>query len=250
MAEDGKKGQGLKTEIIEVDPNEIELLEVNARYMEPEMYKRLVENVRADGCLTSVPLCYRTPEGKLRCVSGNHRTQAACDAGFKKIHAQVITTPISNDEFIAKQLSHNALAGKDNEEILRVLWHKMENPDMKAYSGLDKSMIEKLEIPTVPPIDARLDFEQVTVLFVGKEKSYVQQVAKEVLKRGILSKTTWVETHEAYDQVAETIKGVCDHEGIHNFATAIMIMAEYAQKYMETLDNAGEVTPVTRSTPS
>ena len=82
------------------------------------------------------------------------------------------------------------------------------------------------------------------MLFVGKEKDYVEDVAKECLKRGIMSKTTWVETHEAYDQVAETIKQVCDREGIHNFATAIMIMAEYAQKHMETMEttDAGEVT--------
>ena len=86
MAKDGEKGQGLKTEFMDIDPRQIELLEVNAQYMEPEQYQRLVGNVRQDGCLMSVPLLYRTPEGTYRCVSGNHRTQAAIDAGLKEIH--------------------------------------------------------------------------------------------------------------------------------------------------------------------
>ena len=162
---------------------------------------------------------------------------------------QVITSVISNDEFIAKQLSHNALVGRDNADILKILWDKMSDPDMKAYSGLDKAQIEKLDIPNVPPIDARLDFEQVTVLFVGDERSYVERVAKEIMKRGILSKTTWVETIGAYEQVAATIEKICDREGIHNFATSIFMMAQYAEEHMKTID-AGEVTQVTCSTAS
>jgi hypothetical protein len=210
------------------------------------MYRRLVANIRRDGCLTSVPLCYQTPEGVLKCISGNHRTKASIEAGLSEITVQVVTTPLTQDQLIALQLSHNSLVGKDNEEILKVLWRQMHDPDMKAYSGLDKAMIEKLELPSVPPIDMGLEFEQVTLLFVGSEKEYVRKVAIELQKRGILSRENWLETIDAYDRVAGTIREVCDREGIHNFATAIVLMAEYAGKYLENLD-AGEVTPVTCS---
>jgi len=48
---------------------------------------------------------------------------------------------------------------------------------------------------------------------------------------------------------------IWEREGIHNFATAFVAMAEYAKKYMDLLDaqqraeedSAGEVTPVTCS---
>jgi len=239
VAEDGAQRSRLETELIQVDPREVRLLEVNARYMDPQTYQRLVENVRHDGCLTSVPLCYRTEGGELRCISGNHRTKAAVDAGLEQIAVMVIKTPISNDEFIAKQLSHNALAGKDNEEILALLWREMEDPEMKLYSGLDKAMVEGFEPPKVPPLDAGLDFEQVTLFFVGEESQYVQKVAQEVLRRGILAKEVWVESIGAYDKVVETMKAICDQEGIHNFATAIGLMAQYAEKYMASLETVG-----------
>jgi len=47
MAKAGKSV--IKTEIIEVDPKDIQLLKVNARYMPPERYKRLVDNIKKDG---------------------------------------------------------------------------------------------------------------------------------------------------------------------------------------------------------
>jgi len=241
--------EGLETEIITVDPRQIELLEINARFMSAEMYHRLVENIRYDGCLTSVPLCYRTPEGKLRCISGNHRTKAAIDAELAEISIQVITTPISNDEFIAKQLSHNAINGKDNEEILRMLWYEMQDPDMKEYSGLDKELIEKIELPQVMPVDVSLDYEQVTLLFLGTEKGYIRQVAEEIVAEQAEGQEVWLESRGAYDEVAAVIQTICERQKIQNYTTAFLRMAEYAKAYLDEQD-AGEVTPVTRSTTS
>jgi len=246
MAETGEDQAGLKTELRTVDPGEVELLEVNARFMSPETYQRLVKNIQRDGQLTSVPLCYQTPKGKLRCIWGNHRTKAAVDAGLTEITVQVVTTPISNDRFIAMQLSHNALAGEDNQEILGLLWHKMHDADMKAYSGLDKAAIQPLDQPTIPPIDARLDFEQVTVLFVGTEKEEVAKVAKEARQRGILNGEVWVEQIGSYEEVSRALGAVCEAEGVHNFATALLCMARYAEQFMGS-QVAGEVTPETRS---
>lgn len=45
----------LKPRLVRRDPRLLTRLPVNARYMTKEEYDRLVENVRADGCLTSVP---------------------------------------------------------------------------------------------------------------------------------------------------------------------------------------------------
>ena len=248
MAKDGIKGN-LDVEIRKVKPKEIELLKVNARYMKSDTFTRLVENIKKDGCLTSVPLCYQTTKGKLKCISGNHRIKACVEAGIESILVQVILNPISDDEFIAKQLSHNALVGLDNEDILRLLWEKMISADAKLYSGLDKETIEKLEMPKIPPVDISLDYEQVTLLFVAEEKKQVEKVLAEIRRRSIISKENWVESIKNYDEIAEAIQNICDREKIHNYATAVLLMAKYAGEYLDLID-AGEVTQATRSTSS
>ena len=52
-----------------VDPGELKLLDKNARYMKAEQFQSLVENVRKDGNLSSLPLCYREEGGKLLVLS-------------------------------------------------------------------------------------------------------------------------------------------------------------------------------------
>ena len=246
MAEAGSQSK-LRTEFRTVDPKAIELLKLNARYMASDKFNRLVENIKQDGCLTSVPLCYQSEAGAaLKCISGNHRVKASIEAELTEITVQVVLTPITSDEFIAKQLSHNALVGLDNKDILRVLWDQILSADAKLYSGLDKDAIEKLEMPKIPPVDMTLDYEQVTVLFVGREKEYVLKVLAEVRRRSILSKENWIETIEAYSQVADAMQQLCTRETIHNYATALLLMAQYAQEYLKLLD-AGEVTQATRS---
>ena len=49
-----------------VTPGELKLLEKNARYMKAEQFQSLVENIKKDGNLSSLPLCYREKDGKLR----------------------------------------------------------------------------------------------------------------------------------------------------------------------------------------
>lgn len=226
-----KNRKEIKTKIIEVDPKKIKLLEVNARYMPPERFARLVENIKSDGCLTSVPLVYKKGRD-LVCISGNHRTMAAVKAGIKTISVQQITSKIADDEFIAKQLSHNSLVGLDNQQILKKLWDEMDSIESKLYSGLDKSDIE-VNIPTVPTLNIGLDFEQVTIVFLPQEKDAVSETLEEIKKRGILSDENWIETLESYETVKKAVIEISEKEKIHNYATVIAIMSDYAMKYME-----------------
>ena len=47
----------METKVIKVNPREIKLLEVNARFMTADEFQKLVENVKRDGCLTQLPFC-------------------------------------------------------------------------------------------------------------------------------------------------------------------------------------------------
>lgn len=75
---------GITTRIERMDPKALKLLERNARFMRQETYARLVDNVRRDGRLTSVPFAIREPDGRYLVLSGNHRTMAAIDAGLEE----------------------------------------------------------------------------------------------------------------------------------------------------------------------
>lgn len=66
----------LKPRLVRRDPRLLTRLPVNARYMTKEEYDRLVENVRADGCLTSVPLVYEVASTKKAASSSSPATTA------------------------------------------------------------------------------------------------------------------------------------------------------------------------------
>ena len=103
----------LQTRVIRAPLRELKLLEKNARYMKGAQFNRLVENVRRDGCLTSFPLVHREGDS-LVVVSGNHRVRAAIEAGIEESDVIEATSPLTRQQFVALQLSHNAIAGQDD----------------------------------------------------------------------------------------------------------------------------------------
>jgi hypothetical protein len=81
-----------------VDPRVILLLDKNARYMTQEMFENLVNNIKSDGGLSSLPLCYQEKDGRLLVLSGNHRVQAAVHAGLEEILVLVIDKELTRQE--------------------------------------------------------------------------------------------------------------------------------------------------------
>lgn len=59
----------METKIIKVNPKELKLLELNARFMKANEFKKLVSNVKRDGCLTQLPFCVYDKEHKLEVLS-------------------------------------------------------------------------------------------------------------------------------------------------------------------------------------
>src|SRR5690606_18347494 len=67
-----------------VNVDDLLLLEKNARYMTNAQFRNLVNNIKRDGGLSSVPFCVREGD-KFRVLSGNHRVMAAREAGLREI---------------------------------------------------------------------------------------------------------------------------------------------------------------------
>lgn len=162
-----------------VDPKSIELAEKNARYMTPKMFGQLVDNIKRDKNLSSVPFCVLVDK-KFKVLSGNHRVQAAVQAGTELILI-MYAEGIEEGKKLSIQLSHNAIAGKDDAVILSELWNSLNDVDLKAYVGFDDEYIKKLEAIEFAAIqEGKIEYKQVIFLFLPEELEELQKSLKEI----------------------------------------------------------------------
>ena len=137
--------QQLETEIITVDPRDLYLLERNARFMPERQFKTLVDNLRRDGCLTSLPLVIMDG-GRLKVLSGNHRTKASIAAGLATIQVMKIVGELPAERQVAIQLAQNALVGQDDPNLLRELYESLDVLEQR-YTGITDTDLGLLKDP-------------------------------------------------------------------------------------------------------
>jgi len=120
-----------------VDINLIDEAELNANEMTGEDFAALCDNIGKSG-LSSVPCCYKKPNGRYVMISGHHRLRAC-----KKLHYTKLgilwcdESELSKDEIIAIQLSHNSLHGQDNTSILKKLFEQIQSVDFKKFAHIN-----------------------------------------------------------------------------------------------------------------
>jgi hypothetical protein len=241
-----------------VSPGEVAHVEKNAHYMPTKVYRRLVENVRHDGNLSSLPFCWKDSEGKLVALSGNHRVDAARDASIERILVLYTDATLSRGEQIAVQLSHNAIVGADNKQILRELWDEILELEFKQYTGLDESLLETVDASSLERLRAQeLPMEVVQLLFLPDEVAKLQAVV-EALGNGYSNGSKggtgsgsgagqgkggmrYAAPLADFDRFFEALLKCKEAEGIVNSATAILRMVEIVEEYLEksAAENAG-----------
>ena len=96
----------------------------------------------------------------------------------------------------------------------------------------------------IPPIDARMQFEQFTLLFLPEEIEEISRIAETLKRRGMVQGVIGVETLASYARVAEAVQAICEKEKVHNYATVFALMAEYAIKYLESVEAEAETEPM------
>ncbi|MBU4233905.1 MAG: ParB/RepB/Spo0J family partition protein [Desulfobacterales bacterium] len=226
-----------------VDPGELKLLDKNARYMKAEQFQSLVENVRKDGNLSSLPLCYREKGGKLLVLSGNHRVMAARQAGLEQILVMVVADEKSTDEKIGIQLSHNAIVGQDDLVILKELWESIGNVQSKLYAGLDSDTVKSLEGIKFSAIsEQRLQYKLANFMFLPEEIESLDELLKEtaVAFSADVVYLANLNTYDAFFDLVVKIKKKCV---IKNSAAAFLKLLELAQigldQFMKTQEPQG-----------
>lgn len=230
--------QPLATVIRRLDPRTLRLLPLNARFMRQETYARLVANIRADGCLTSTPLCWPDPDdgGRLLVLSGNHRVQASIDAELELIDVMVADQDLSRARRVAIQLSHNALEGEDDPALLRQLYDELDAVDWKLYAGFDDAQLKLLaEVKIGSLAEANLAFATITLVFLPDEAARVLEVFEEVRKDLRRADARWLNRMAEYDRLLDSLSEAADASGITNTATALGAVLDIYLRHRQDL---------------
>ncbi|MGC5004799.1 ParB N-terminal domain-containing protein [Streptomyces sp. DT203] len=233
----------LRPRLVRRNPADLQLLPVNARFFRKEEYDRLVENVRRDGCLTSVPLVYsggEYEEGRELVLSGNHRTMAAVDAGVDAIDVMLIEEHLDEQQLIAIQLSHNSIAGEDDPATLKQLYEQLDDVDWRAYSGLDDEQLQLLaEVSPEGLSEANLDFATVSLVFLPLEL----EAAREAFDQARLGQdASWLAARADYEQTLDTLASTHAAHKVGNVATALHAILTIVENHLTDLQ-AGYQSP-------
>jgi hypothetical protein len=234
MTAKGKKAPGgIATRIERFDPKDLLLLERNARFMRHEQFSRLVENVKRDGRLTSVPFACLEPDGKYRVLSGNHRVQAAVEAGLQEIDVMVTDDPLTDAQRVAIQISHNAIAGEDDPAVLKALYESVEDLDWRMYSGLDDKTLDLLDQVQVGSIsEANLDYQTLTIVFLPDELERARTVLEEAMTLSKGANERWLAKFDDHTRMLEALSVVGQSHNISNVATGFMLILDLFDRHV------------------
>jgi len=211
----------------------------NARYFTPEKFAQLVQNIKRDGRLESVPLVYAIEDGKYSIISGHHRIDAAKEAGLEQILV-FVTTPESRDEIVSKQLSHNALVGKDDPMLLAELFNSIAEMDLRLASGLSDE-VSKISYAS---LNFRVgEYKELVLMFLPEQLEDLEAKMTEIANSSIADKnsTVFLASLADYEKFTATLRQIKKVENIKNNATAVQRMAELAQERLQELTAAKEV---------
>lgn len=213
--------------------SEIDFLDKNARFMTKEQFASLTRNIKTDGGLTSLPLCYRQENGRLLVLSGNHRIKGVIEAGMEEFLVLLIDKPLSKERQIAIQLSHNAISGQDDEQILKELWQQIDDLEASIYSGLSTELIDKLNSTDFIAIsEQRVLFKEITLLFLPEEIEKMTSICEGIIESA-KNKIAFAGRITEYDNILEGIIAAKIGQKIINSTLAFFAMAQIVQEYLD-----------------
>lgn len=235
------KTDALETVNRSVRPSELKLLDKNAHFMSEQVFKQLCDNIRRDGCLTSAPLVAMV-EGKLLVLSGNHRVKASLAVGLAEIPVIEVLGELSPSRLVGIQLSHNALNGDDDTNILRELYDSLDLIEQR-YSGLTDEDLGVLNDPDLQKLSVGMPaYEEIMVSFLPEDLTEFNDNLEKLKKKSEKYPAYWAKFSD-YQTFFEGVFAVKDAEKIGNDGVALLVMSQLALNYLkEKSDDAGAVS--------
>lgn len=155
-------------------------LERNCHYMDKDTLDRLTANIAEDGFLSQLPFGMKRSDKKFLILSGNHRLKASIKAKLEYILILYINE-IDKDKQIAYQLSHNALVGKDDMQMLKDIYAEMHSIEAREFSGLNGiQFVDVSKIPSVSINDGDIELTEMKFLFAESRSNNVKRVLAEL----------------------------------------------------------------------
>jgi len=222
------------------DPRSLKLLDLNARFMNEREFRQLCDNIKRDGCLTSAPLVAEV-NGGLVVLSGNHRVKASLAVGLSEIPIIRIKGEISSERMVAIQLSHNAISGEDDPNILRELYDTLPLLE-QMYSGLTDSDLGVLEDPELAALAVELPkHQEMTIAFLPDDLSELDDNLKKIVRISEKHPVYFAKLQE-YEAFFQRLVEFKVANKIGNEGVALCLMAEImaAQLEAEDVEREGE----------
>jgi len=168
-------------------------------------------------------------------LSGNHRVQAARQAGVEGVLVMVVADEKDGDQRLAIQLSHNAIADQVDLVVLKELWESIKNVQARLYAGLDSDTLKALQgIQFAAITEQRLRYKLTSFLFLPEELEDLDQLLKETAAAfaGDVVYLAHLHTFDAFFELITRIKKRCQ---IKNSAAAFLKLLELARMGLEQL---------------
>ncbi|MGH7174014.1 MAG: ParB/Srx family N-terminal domain-containing protein [Gemmataceae bacterium] len=225
-------GQPYKLALI--DPASLKELDKNAHYMTHEVFQNLVANIQRDGALASVPFCWHDGT-TFHVLSGNHRVKAAVAAGVSRILILYDDRPLSRQERVAIQLSHNAINGKDDPALLKELWAEIDDLSLKYYAGLDDKQLEQLADAQLKSMrEAVLDYKSVMFLFLPEEVEALENAFQRAVESSVCEEAVTARLSE-FSRLVDALDKTKASFAIKNHAVALSIVLDVFERHLTEL---------------
>lgn len=217
-----------------VDPASLKELDKNAHFMTHEMFQNLVANIQKDGALASVPFCWFDGT-TYHVLSANHRVKAAVAAGVPRILILYDDRPLSRQERVAIQLSHNSINGKDDPAILKDLWAEIGDLSLKYYAGLDDKQLEQLADAQLKSMrEAVLDYKSVMFLFLPEEVEALENAFRRAVESTVCEEAVTARLSE-FSRLVDALDKTKSSFAIKNHAVALSIVLDVFERHLTDL---------------
>ena len=209
--------------------------DINARIMKNEMQQQLTDNIKKRGQLESLPLCALV-DNKIEIISGHHRIRSAKDSGIiKEIYVILDISGLRRSQIAAKQLAHNAIAGFDDNSMLKEVAKLITDVDdmIESYIGQDvlgemESVLNKVLTPAV-----NFDWHNITFAFLQHQVDDFEKLieALAVTKSDIVG----VADYEMVDKFVEVLAKHQQFANVKNVGAAIYSMIRATENILDNV---------------
>ena len=183
----------------------------------------------------------KEPDGKYLCLSGNHRTKAAIEAGLDKIYCLATDDELTQDQKIAIQLSQNAISGQDDPATLKLLYESILDIEMKKYSGLDDKTLELLDkINSTSIAEADIEFKTVQIVFLPDELEAAEKTLDRIKEVAKTADASWLVRKSSREDWLDTQDIVLSSYGVKNVATAFDLILKLVDRNLIQLQEGYE----------